>query len=264
MDIQSILQARGIRPSKRMGQYFLADEAVVARMVEYAAVSGEAEVLEIGAGVGSLTEALDRSAKKVYAVEKDPNLCAYLRERFEPEKSKTEIVEGDVLRLELPHCDKVVASIPFQISTPLTYKLLLHEPSFAVAVLLYQQEFAEKLIATPRSNSYGRLSVVAQALAEVEQFEHVPRAAFYPPAPVKTAIVRLTERAGAQRLVGAKSAFLNFVTAAFEHRRKKLKYSVNAETLVGVDGAVLEKRPEELSPEEFVRLATCLSEPADV
>ncbi len=257
MDIRSTLQVRGIRPSKRMGQYFLTDAEVVARMLAYAAVGCEDEVLEIGAGTGSLTEALDRTARKVYAVEKDRELCGLLRDRFGGASSRTEILEGDVLRMELPHCTKVVASLPFQVSSPLTLKLLTHEPGFATAVLLYQQEFAEKLLARPRTEAYGRLSVVAQALAEVELLEHVPRMAFYPTAPVKTAIVRLTARRGIEQLVVDKSAFLRVVTAAFEHRRKKLKYRVMAENLV-VDGAILEKRAEELSPAEFVQLAGCV------
>jgi len=257
MDLRSALQARGIRPSKRLGQYFLADESVVARMLAYAAVGSEDEVLEIGAGTGSLTEALDRTAKKVYAVEKDIELCALLRDRFGGASSRTAILEGDVLRMELPHCTKVVASIPFQISSPLTLKLLTHEPGFVIAVLLYQQEFAEKLIARPRTEAYGRLSVVAQALAEVELLELVPRVAFYPPAPVKTAIVRLTARRGVEQLVEDKVAFLRVVTAAFEHRRKKLK-SIATELQEGVGGSVLEKRPEELSPAEFVKLAGCV------
>ncbi len=264
MDIRNALQARGIRPSKRMGQYFLTDQEVVARMVAYAAVGSEDEVLEIGAGTGSVTEALDRTAKRVYAVEKDAELCALLRDRFGHASSRTTIMEGDVLSMELPHCAKVVASIPFQVSSPLTIKLLTHEPGFAVAVLLYQQEFAEKLIARPRTKAYGRLSVVAQALAEVEQLELVPRGAFYPPAPVKTAIVRLKARAGIEQLVADKAVFLSFVTAAFEHRRKKLKWTMAAKQQEGVVGSVVEKRAEELSPAEFVQLATSLIEPADV
>jgi 16S rRNA (adenine1518-N6/adenine1519-N6)-dimethyltransferase len=264
MDIRSALQARGIRPSKRMGQYFLADEEVVARMVAYAAVGSEDEVLEIGAGMGSLTEALDRNAKKVYAVEKDAALCAILRDRFGLASSRTTILEGDVLSMELPHCAKVVASIPFQVSSPLTIKLMTHEPGFAVAVLLYQQEFAEKLIARPRTKAYGRLSVVAQALAEVDLLELVPRGAFYPPAPVKTAIVRLKARTGNQQLVADKVAFLSFVTAAFEHRRKKLKWNLAAKQQEGEVSAVMEKRAEELSPAEFVLLAGCLSVRAEI
>lgn len=257
MDIRSELLARGIRPSKRLGQYFLADQEVVAHMLAYAAVGNEDEVLEIGAGTGSLTEALDRQAKKVYAVEKDAALCALLRDRFGRASSRTEILEGDVLSMTFPHCGKVVASIPFQVSSPLTIKLLTHEPAFALAVLLYQQVFAEKLIAGPRTKAYGRLSVVAQALAEVELLEHVPRAAFYPPAPVKTAIVRLKARTGKQQLVADKAAFLDFVTAAFMHRRKKLKWNLTGMQEEGGGGSAREKRAEELSPAEFAQLAAC-------
>ncbi|HDS45031.1 MAG TPA: ribosomal RNA small subunit methyltransferase A [Methanomicrobia archaeon] len=259
-DVIGILKARGLRPERRLGQYFLTDEGVATRMITYAAVMPNDIVLEIGAGAGSLTELLNRAAKRVYAVEKDQALAALLRERFETAASVTEILEGDVLELSLPKFDKVVASIPFMISARLTYKLLLHEAGFGLAVLLIQHEFAEKLVAAPRTEAYGRLSVVAQALTDVEVLETVPRGAFYPPAPVIGAVVRLQESAAKRDLIGDKAQFLEFVTAAFAQRRKKLKAVFKG--LYGEEHARcadLEQRPEELTPEAFIRLALWLT-----
>ena len=260
MDVQSMLIERGIRPERTLGQYFLADEDVTARMVAYAAVTRNDIVLEIGAGTGSLTEHLNRVAKKVYAVEKDQALVALLRDRFETEASVTEILEGDVLELPLPVFDKVVASIPFRISARLTYKLLLSELDFKLAVLLVQREFADKLVAAPRTASYGRLSVLAQALTDIAILETVPRGAFYPPAPVIGAVVRLQEQDAKRALIGDKAQFFEFVTAAFAQRRKKLKTIFKGRlkeeraTL-----AELEQRPEELTPAAFVQLAQWLT-----
>ncbi|HUV02187.1 MAG TPA: 16S rRNA (adenine(1518)-N(6)/adenine(1519)-N(6))-dimethyltransferase RsmA [Desulfobacteria bacterium] len=252
MDIRSILIERGIRPTRSLGQYFLVDDGVASRMVEYASVGHGDVVLEIGAGVGSLTEKLNQHAKRVYAVEKDRNLCALLQECYGRENSNTEVMECDIMKLELPEFDKVVASLPFLISSPITYKLLLREAGFGLAVLLYQKEFAQKLVAKPRSNLYGRLSVISQALAEIEIMEIVHRDAFYPPAPVKGAIVRLRENENCE--IGDKRTFFEFVTAAFDQRRKKLRAIFKKTRLGGLKLPALDKRPEELRPEEFVTL----------
>jgi 16S rRNA (adenine1518-N6/adenine1519-N6)-dimethyltransferase len=252
MDIRSILIERGIRPTRSLGQYFLVDEGVASRMVEYAGVGHDDVVLEIGAGLGSLTEKLTQRAKRVYAVEKDRNLCALLQECYGRENSNTEVIDCDITKLELPEFDKVVASLPFLLSSPITYKLLLREAGFGLAVLLYQKEFAQKLVAKPRSNVYGRVSVISQALAEIEILEIVHRDAFYPPAPVKGASVRLQENENCE--IEDKRAFFEFVTAAFDQRRKKLRATFKKTRLGGLTLPALDKRPEELRPEEFVTL----------
>lgn len=251
MEVKEILIERGIRATRRLGQYFLVDDGVATRMVEYAGVERSDVVLDVGAGVGSLTEKLERKAKKVYAVEKDEELCEVLRERYN--KSRTEVLEGDIMKLELPTFDKVVASIPFYLSSSITYKLLLHNAGFGLAVLVYQKEFAQKMSANPGSKLYGRLSVITQALADVEILEIVHRDAFYPSPPVTAAIVRLREK-----VVKDKEKFFEFVTAAFGQRRKKMRTIFKTSFLGSSALAELEKRPEELRPEEFVKIANSL------
>jgi 16S rRNA (adenine1518-N6/adenine1519-N6)-dimethyltransferase len=255
MDVKTTLIERGIRATRSLGQYFLVDDGVASRMVEYAGVERGDVVLEIGAGVGSVTEKLERKAERVYAVEKDRELCELLRERDEGKESITEVIEGDIMKIALPEFDKVVASIPFSLSSAITYKLLRHPAGFGLAVLLYQKEFAQKLVAKPRSKSYGRLSVIAQALAEIEILEIVHRDAFYPSAPVKGAIVRLKEREQKEGIVVDKKKFFEFVTAAFEQRRKKMRTIFKASSSGSLALAELDKRSEELTPEEFVKLA---------
>ena len=257
MEVKRILTERGVRATRSLGQYFLIDDGVAARMVEYAGVESGDVVLEIGAGVGSVTEKLASKAKKVYAVEKDKELCEILREQYGNKKSKTEVIEGDIMKIELPEFDKVVASIPFSLSSPITYKLLLHNAGFGLAVLLYQKEFAQKMVAKPKSNLYGRLSVIAQALADVEIVEFVRGDAFYPSPSVKTAIVRLKEKG--RRIVEEKKGFFEFVTAAFEHRRKKMRTIFKTKLPESLALEELERRPEELSPEEFVKLIRYLT-----
>ncbi|RJS70411.1 ribosomal RNA small subunit methyltransferase A, partial [Methanophagales archaeon] len=210
-----------VKAARSRSQYFLIDDAVVARLVNYAGVERDDVVLEIGAGGGSITEKLADKAKRVYAVEKDKALCESLRAQYENTKSKAgvKVIEGDIMKIELPEFDKVVANIPFSLSSPITYKLLLHSAGFGLAVLLYQKEFAQKMIAKPGSSLYGRLSVIVQALADTEILELMHRDAFYPSPPVKTAMVKLKEKG----LIANKEAFFAFVTTAFEHRRKKMR-----------------------------------------
>jgi len=125
-------------------------------------------------------------------------------------------------------------------------------------VLLYQKEFAQKMVAEPGSKLYGRLSVIAQALADIEILEFVYRDAFYPSPPVKTAIVRLKEKEKEKRIVEEKKKFFEFVTEAFVHRRKKMRSIFKTSFSGSLALEELEKRPEELSPEEFVWLSTKL------
>lgn len=255
-----------VKAARSRSQYFLIDDAVAARLVDYADVERGDVVLEIGAGGGSITEKLADKAKKVYAVEKDKALCETLRAQYENKKSKAEVkakvrvIEGDIMKIELPEFDKVVANIPFSLSSPITYKLLLHSAGFGLAVLLYQKVFAEKMIAKPRSSLYGRLSVITQALADIEILEFVHRDAFYPSPPVKTAMVRLKEKEEEQEEeeegpIANKEEFFEFVTTAFEHRRKKMRNIFKTRFPGGLALEELERRPEELSPEDFVRLS---------
>ena len=243
-----------VKAARSRNQYFLIDDAVVVRLVEYAGVERGDVVLEIGAGGGSITEKLANKAKKVYAVEKDKELCETLRVQYENKKSKAEVkvkvIEGDIMKIELPEFDKVVANIPFSLSSPITYKLLLHSAGFGLAVLLYQKEFAQKMIAKPGSSLYGRLSVITQALADTKILELVHRDAFYPSPPVKTAMVRL-KRKGA---IANKEAFFAFVTTAFEHRRKKMRNIFKTSFPGGLALEELALRPDELGPDDFVRL----------
>lgn len=254
MEMEVTRRYINVKAARSLGQYFLIDDAVAVRLVEYASVERGDVVLEIGAGGGSITEKLADKAKRVYAVEKDKALCETLRAQYENTKNnaevKVKVIEGDIMKIELPEFDKVVANIPFSLSSPITYKLLLHYPGFGLAVLLYQKEFAEKMIAKSGSSLYGRLSVITQALADTEILELVHRDAFYPSPPVKTVMVRLKEKGQ----IANKEAFFEFVTTAFEHRRKKMRNLFKTRFPGGLALEELEMRPEELSPDDFVRL----------
>lgn len=238
---------------RRKGQHFLVDSSIAERMARYAELEEDDRVLEIGPGTGSLTEVLAARAARVFAVEVDPRLAAGLRGRF----SNVRMMEGDALQVELPECNKIVSNLPYQISTKITYRLLAM--SFNIAVLMFQREFAERMIAAVGSKEYGRLGMTVGYLCDAEVLEIVPRSAFRPVPEVDSAIVRLKRR----QVELDPRAFIRFVDGLFRSRRKKVKKALAAmgcsrEALAGLDAALLEKRPEELTPEEAAGLAAAV------
>jgi len=215
----SVLRKYGIRPSRRAGQHHVIDPGLLERIVGYADVSKKDEVLEIGAGIGNLTKLLAERARKVIAVERDGRFVKILRERLRGHPN-TKIVHCDVLQVELPKFDKVVANLPYGISSDVTFMLLDHD--FELAVLMYQWEFAERLIASPGSNDYGRLTVNVYYRAEVEMLEKVLPSAFLPQPKVFSAVVRLRPREAPFKVTDEKM-FFDVVRALFQHRRQKVR-----------------------------------------
>lgn len=150
-------------------------------------------MLEIGPGTGNLTVKLLEKAKKVIAVEKDPRMAAELVKRVQgtPEQRKLQVIVGDVLQATLPYFDVCVSNTPYQISSPLTFKLLEHRPPFRAAVLMFQREFALRLVAKPGSDLYCRLSVNAQLLSTITHVMKVSKNSFRPPPQVESSVVRV-------------------------------------------------------------------------
>lgn len=188
-------------------------------MIEYAGLSGEDLVLEIGAGIGNLTLLLTKLAGRVIAVERDRRLAKILSGRLEGFPN-IEVLCGDALRIELPEFTKVVANLPYGISSEITFRLL--ERRFQLAVLMYQREFAERLAAAPGSDAYGRLTVNVYYRASAELLEEVPPEAFFPRPKVTSSIVRLRPRKPPFE-VRDKRVFFSVVRALFQHRRQRVR-----------------------------------------
>jgi 16S rRNA (adenine1518-N6/adenine1519-N6)-dimethyltransferase len=212
-----ILKRYKIKPKESLGQRFIVDEEVIGRQVRYAGLTGRDTVLEIGAGIGTLTKALLEKAKKVYVVEKDPAMIKVLEERFR--EGELEILRGDVLKMELPRFHKTVSNIPYSISSPLTFKLLRR--GFERAVLTYQKEFAERMTAKPGTREYSRLSVATYYYAEAEVLEVLPPEAFYPKPKVDSAILRLTPKDRPFKV--NEKLFFKMLRGLFIHRGKTVK-----------------------------------------
>lgn len=187
---------QGIQFNKDFGQHILKNPLIIQSMVEKSAVRPTDVVLEIGPGTGNMTVKLLDKAKKVIACELDPRMVAELQKRVQgtPYQAKLQIIVGDVLKSDLPFFDLCVANIPYQISSPLVFKLLLHRPLFRCAVLMFQREFAERLVAKPGDKLYCRLSINTQLLARVDMLMKVGKNNFRPPPKVESNVVRIEPR----------------------------------------------------------------------
>jgi len=179
-----------------LGQHILKNPLVVDAIVNKSALRSGDTVLEIGPGTGNLTVKCLEKAKKVIACEVDPRMVAELQKRVQgtPFQAKLEMLVGDAIKSDLPFFDVCVANVPYQISSPLVFKLLLHRPFFRCAVLMFQREFAQRLVAQPGDKLYCRLSINTQLLARVDHLMKVGKNNFRPPPKVESSVVRIEPR----------------------------------------------------------------------
>ncbi|XP_046817709.1 probable dimethyladenosine transferase [Vespa crabro] len=187
---------QGIQFNKDFGQHILKNPLIIQNMVDKAAIRSTDVILEIGSGTGNMTIKMLDKAKKVIACELDPRMVAELQKRVQgsPYQPKLQIIVGNVLKTNLPFFDLCIANIPYQISSPLVFKLLLHRPIFRCAVLMFQREFAERLVAKPGDKLYCRLSINTQLLARVDMLMKVGKNNFRPPPKVESNVVRIEPR----------------------------------------------------------------------
>ena len=210
-----------IRPSKRLGQNFLSDHRVATRIVSVAELGSKDTVLEPGSGYGILTHEIAEQAGQVIAVEKDHRLAAHLRQEFENNSSVT-IVEGDVLKVELPPFNKVVGTPPYTVSSKLV--LLLTKRKFDLASLVFQKEFGERLLAKPGTSDYGRLSIAAQRSLMVEPIMNISAGAFRPKPKVDSVLLRISPRKARPGL--DEIQFEELVRGLFNQRKRLVRSSL--------------------------------------
>ncbi|KAI8024197.1 Ribosomal RNA small subunit methyltransferase [Camellia lanceoleosa] len=186
----------GIPFHKSKGQHILKNPLLIDTIIEKSGIKATDIILEIGPGTGNLTKKLLEAGKSVVAIELDPRMVLELQRRFQgtPFSNRLKVIQGDVLKCDLPYFDICVANIPYQISSPLTFKLLSHRPLFRCAVIMFQREFAMRLVAQPGDTLYCRLSVNTQLLARVSHLLKVGRNNFRPPPKVDSSVVRIEPR----------------------------------------------------------------------
>ncbi len=265
----------GLKPNRRTGQHHVIDPTFLELMVDYSKLTGEDVVLEIGAGTGNLTRLLARYAKKVIAVERDKGLMKVLLRRFRGFPN-VDLLHGDALRLAFPDFNKVVSNLPYSISSDIMFTLLKHE--FEIAVLMFQKEFAKRLVAKPGTNDYSRLTVNTYYRAGVELLDEISPKAFFPQPKVTSAIVRLKPRRPPFKL-SDESLFFNLVRALFQHRRQRVRNALMRSYGIVFPDEVLPKserrslidkklakglsetRVMDLAPEKFGEMANLFSLP---
>ncbi len=231
---------------RRLGQHFLSDQKILARIADALDAKPGETVLEIGPGRGALTNVLLDRGLKVIAIERDRRLAAALKQQ------DLTVIAGDALQVDWPRGVKIVGNIPYSITSPLIDKALT-PPVPERVVFLVQAEVAERLAAKPGGRTYGALSVGVQAMCRVEKLFTVAPGAFRPPPKVRSALIRLTPLAQPLVMDIEVAPLRAFVTACFSKRRKQLKNVVPDIDLaaMGFDPTI---RPERLPPEAFVRL----------
>jgi 16S rRNA (adenine1518-N6/adenine1519-N6)-dimethyltransferase len=243
------------------------EPSVYERMSEYGSLTQDDIVLDIGAGLGFLTSYMANKCKTVLAVEADVQLASILCEQLRGAPN-VKIIQGNVLKANIPFFNKVVSTPPYSISSRLLLWILNRD--FDYAVLIFQKEFANRLTASVGSQDYGWLAVLAYYYVEVELLDDVPKSMFYPPPKVDSVITRLIPKKSRLSKLEHATAFKRFVQMLFTQRNKKVRNAIvpYLKTVRGVSkkdaAAIAEvlpffgKRVRELAPEDFGVLANAL------
>lgn len=240
----------------KLGQHFLIDQSIVEAEIHYADLQKEDVVLEIGPGKGILTTRLATKVRQVIALEIDPTLVAFLQERV---PSNVLLIHADAVTYDfktLPPFTKIVANLPFQISSPLTFKLL--DYPFEKAILIYQKDFAQRMIAQAGTKDYSRLSVAIYYKTYCKLLQNVGKTCFSPPPQVNASIVELCPRPHPPFEVLDETFFFTLTKHLFSHRRKKIQNTVKEYYGESIDSPYAEKRVDALTPEQIGAISTSL------
>ncbi|MBW6451832.1 MAG: 16S rRNA (adenine(1518)-N(6)/adenine(1519)-N(6))-dimethyltransferase RsmA [DPANN group archaeon] len=206
-------------PKKALSQNFLKDKNIIDKEIAIANINENETILEIGPGLGALTFEIAKKAKKVIAIEKDKDLVKILKTKIKYENiDNVEIIEGDILKTEIPAFDKCISNIPYQISSKITELLGKQQK---LSILIYQKEFAERLVAKVGSKNYSRISILAQYHFKPKISSSVSKKCFYPIPKVNSAIVVLEPRKDKPTINDVK-LFFNLVRGLFTHKNQKV------------------------------------------
>ncbi len=271
--VRRVLRRYSIRPDRKKGQTFLVNPQVVRRTVVEARLDRDDDVLEIGGGLGTLSRALAAVARRVFVIEIDRRLVQAMRGLLR-DLDNVEVIHGDALTMELPRADKVVSNLPYSISSDITFRLL-NNYSFEEAVLMYQREFAHRLMARPCTGEYSRLTVNTRYFADVERLFDVPAEAFYPRPKVDSTVVRLMPVDREVR--HDRKTFSWMVRGVYAHRNKHFKRALSIWFKnAGLDSALVDTvlqeigdriaptdRPRCIALEDLIALADLLQKMID-
>ncbi|HAU29500.1 MAG TPA: 16S rRNA (adenine(1518)-N(6)/adenine(1519)-N(6))-dimethyltransferase [Rhodospirillaceae bacterium] len=263
--LRDVIARASMDARKSLGQHFLLDLNLTAKIARAAGDLSETGVIEVGPGPGGLTRAiLMETPRELIAVERDWRCHEVLGSLVEASQGHLRLIEADALETDLaslcPAPRAIIANLPYNIATPLLIAWLRQTPAFSVMILMFQAEVARRLVAAPRSKDYGRLSVLTQWLMNAECLFELPPRAFTPPPKVTSAVVRLTPRNEEAVDQALFSAMEKVTAAAFGQRRKMLRSSLktlfpDTEKTLEAIGIAPTARAEEIGWEGFRTLA---------
>ncbi len=266
--VKEALRRYNIKPSRLLGQNFLIDRNVRDKIIGSLELSDNDLVIEIGPGLGSLTEGLFKIAKKVIAVEKDKRLCEFLKENFHGVKN-LEIFCMDFLKFCLPgERLKVIGNLPFFITTPILTRLIEARRKIDSVYITVQKEFAERLVAKRGQSNYSPITLFVQFYASPSRLFSIKETSFFPPPEVEAIFLKLEILDKAPFLVKDEEVLFKVIRSAFGKRRKTILNSLSSSGLwkskeeileaLGKAGILPNLRPEEISLEEFIRIGESL------
>lgn len=247
----------GVRPKKALGQHFLVEEGIARRIVLSLSEGGVRDVLEVGPGMGVLTQyLLERQDIDLKAVEVDDESVRYLVSHF-PDLQQGKLLEADFLALNLgkifPGVFRIIGNFPYNISSQIFFKVLDYKDSVPEVVCMIQKEVAERIAAPSGSKTYGILSVLLQTWYDIEYLFSVGSGAFNPPPKVQSAVIRL-RRNSRTELGCDEAAFRKVVKTAFGQRRKTLRNALKPILSLDTSDPIFDLRAEQLSIEDFIAL----------
>lgn len=250
-----LIKETNLVPKKGKGQNFLTDGSTADRQVDYADISDEDRILEVGPGFGILTERLIETGGELTCIELDDKLAEHIGNRF---GDRLTLIHGDAVKVVWPEFDVFVSNLPYSVSTPIIFKLL--EQDFRKAVVMVQKEFADRMVAKPDTRDYSRLTVGIYYRAECEMLEKVSASKFNPRPKVDSAVVSLTPRPAPFEVTDEK-LFFRIVDLCFSQRRKKIGTSLKKSGIISKDAELpyLDNRIENLSPEQIGELANAIT-----
>ena len=271
-EARAALRDTGFAPKKRLGQNFLVHDRVLESILRLVELTAEDEILEIGPGLGSLTRRLVERARRVLAVEIDRFLVEKLRAGDLGSHPALELIHGDILKLPLESIlpdrkIKLVANLPYSISTPVLFRLFELRDRFSFFVLMVQREVAERMASAPGTKSYGSLSVWCQVYGRIAAKVPVAPEAFFPRPKVRSMVLKIELHAAPLVSADEVSVLQGLVRAAFGQRRKTLQNNLitwlkidreEVDRLLRSQGIDPRRRGETLSVEEFIGLARIL------
>ena len=248
---KDILNEHGIKLNKNLGQNYLIDKNKRDQIINFGNVTKEDTVLEIGTGIGTLTIELAKKAKKVIAIEQDEKICRILAKRLKDEKiDNVELINDDALKVEFPKFNKIISNLPYQISSPITFKFLNYD--FDLAILMYQKEFASRMNGEVGTKDYSRLSAMLYFKCDVEKLTEVSNESFIPKPQIDSTVVKLTPKENSISDEDFRT-YSKFTKALFQHRNKKIKNALidSRHIISNIDKKVLKKRLNDIDDKEL-------------